>query len=116
MTDYDDWWNFPDDDEEFDNDISDASMFSYQDIILKGEGLADDWADLLGGFGLPADTQIIVDLSNVDVADVRPRPFAELTDALNFLFGIGVIGFSKVVRGRVGDEDVWFAVIPERTP
>jgi len=106
VTDYD-WWD------EWDDDGEESSVI----VPFSGGLRREEWASLAEGFGLPPDFTLFVDLSKVNVSDLRANIFFDLTDALNFLFDIGVLGFSNLIVERDEQGNLFYrAYVPPETP
>ena len=69
-------------------------------------------AELAENLGLDSISQILVNFEDIaDQSNVRGDRFTSLTDALDFLMSIGVIGFSNVVY--FPEDDLYGADVPD---
>jgi hypothetical protein len=68
--------------------------------------------ELANNLGLDSIDQILINFDGMgDVSNLRGDRFTSLTDALDFLMSIGVIGFSEVVYFE--DEDLFGVNVPD---
>lgn len=68
--------------------------------------------ELAENLGLEDISQIIVNSGDVQhPEDIRGDRFTSLTDAIDYLMSLGLIGFSEIVYFE--DDDLWGAAVPD---
>lgn len=69
-------------------------------------------AELAENLGLDDINSLVIDVNNIeDATTIRGERFTSLTDALEYLVNLGLIGFSNVVYFE--DDDLWGASVPD---
>ena len=69
-------------------------------------------AELAENLGLDSVASLVIDVLNVeDPSTIRGERFTSLTDALEYLVNLGLIGFSNVVYFE--DDDLYGASVPD---
>lgn len=105
-----------DDEEDFEgfDEFGDEGFDGEPNDIIPNEMTAEDayLAEIAENLGLDSINQILVNFDQIeDITNVRGDRFTSLTDALDFLSSIGVLGFSDVVY--FPDEDLFGVDVPD---
>ncbi len=109
MSRWDDENDFDAFDEEGEEGFDGESLDFFKEEKTAEQAYLDELADNLG---LDNINQILVNFENVtDQSNIRGDRFTSLTDAIDFLMSIGVIGFSEVVY--FPEDDLYGVDVPD---
>lgn len=112
MSRWDDEEDFQEFDEDGDEGFDGEPLDFHPNEKTAEEAYLDD---LAANLGLDSIDQILVNFDDMgDVSNLRGDRFTSLTDALDFLMSIGVIGFSEVVY--FPEDDLYGVDVPDDSP